>query len=156
MATCHSHSPEKKGQILSLFAFKSPPPRPALLSAAQLQSDFYCRSLIFLHLFLQILRAHAFFGTQSGFQTQHTPDVYENQRCPKSRLWVSCDNPSLTRCFLLECSLGLPPKAESFLNAGCTSKVPRAPLNRLHLCHDSTSHTLLILSTFMSMCSLFS
>lgn len=85
---------------------------------------------------------------------QHNLDVYENQRCPKSRLGLSHDKPSLTYCFLLECSLGLPLRcvhtlpsaAESFLNAGCTSKALRAPLSRLLLCYDSTSHTLLTLS----------
>lgn len=86
-------------------------------------------------------------------RAQHNPDVYETQRCPKSRLGLSHDNPSLTCCFLIACSLGLPPRcvhtlpsaAESFLHAGCTSKVPRAPLSRLRLSYDSTCHTLLTL-----------
>lgn len=82
------------------------------------------------------------------------PNVYENQRCPKSRLGFSHDIPSLTCCFLLACSLGLPPRCVHTLpsaaegNASCTSKVPRASLNRLHLCYDSTCHTLLTLSHF--------
>lgn len=44
------------------------------------------------------------------WRAQHNPDVYETQRCPKSRLGLSHDNPSLTCCFLLACSLGLPPR----------------------------------------------